>query len=54
MDKNQRSQSGLPGALLQRVLWLLLIAVVLYVTLAVVPDLVTARLYDLVWATMDQ
>lgn len=38
---------------MERALWLLLVAAVLYVCLAVVPGLVTARFYELVWATME-
>lgn len=41
-----------PG-LLRRALGLLLIAAVLYLVLAAGADLVTARLYDLVWAVAD-
>lgn len=53
MEKKRSPRSGVAGTLLERALWLLLVAVVLYVCLAVVPDLVTAKFYELVWATME-
>lgn len=53
MEKNRRPESGVSGTLLQKTLWLILVAVVIYVCLAVVPDLVTAKFYELVWATME-
>jgi hypothetical protein len=53
MEKNRRPESSVSETLLQRTLWLLLVAVVIYVCLAVVPDLVTAKFYELVWATME-
>lgn len=46
-------KNSVPGTLLEKALWLLLVAVVLYLCLAVVPDLVTAKLYELVWATVE-
>lgn len=52
MDR-ERSGSGAARTLLEKVLWLLLVAAVLYVCFAVVPGLVTAGFYELVWATMD-
>lgn len=53
MDKKRRPESGVPGTLLEKTLWLLLVVVILYVCLAVAPDLITAKFYELVWATME-
>lgn len=53
MERKRWSERSLPGTIIEQALWLLLVAVTLYVCLAVAPDLVTAKFYDLVWATME-
>lgn len=46
-------ERNLRRSFLWRLPWLLLACLLLYLCLAVLPDLITDRLYDLVWAAAE-